>query len=66
MDLERLETFKEHEGQPLIRLVQVQEEPNLCGTRGSCVRPNTSLVRLVIFSNATRIKKSQQFILLIK
>jgi hypothetical protein len=34
MDLERLETFKEHEGQPLIHLVQVQEEPNSCGTRG--------------------------------
>jgi 2'-5' RNA ligase len=28
MDLERLGTFKEHEGQPLILLVQVQEEPN--------------------------------------
>jgi len=65
IDLERLQTFKEHEGQPLIHLVQVQEEPNSCGTRGSCVRPNTSLVRLVIFPNATRIK-SQQFILLIK
>jgi len=24
----------EHEGQPLIHLVQVQEEPNSCGTRG--------------------------------
>jgi hypothetical protein len=34
MDLERLGTFKEHEGQPLIHLVQVQEEPNSCGTRG--------------------------------
>jgi hypothetical protein len=37
MDLEGLEglgTFKEHEGQPLIHLVQVQEEPNSCGTRG--------------------------------
>ena len=34
IDLERLETFKEHEGQPLIHLVQVQEEPNSCGTRG--------------------------------
>jgi len=34
MDLEELGTFKEHEGQPLIHLVQVQEEPNSCGTRG--------------------------------
>ena len=34
MDLERLGTFKEHEGQPLIHLVQVQEELNSCGTRG--------------------------------
>jgi hypothetical protein len=31
MDLEELETSKEHEGQPLI---QVKEEPNLCGKRG--------------------------------
>jgi hypothetical protein len=30
MDQERLGTFKEHEG----HLVQVQEEPNLCVTRG--------------------------------
>jgi hypothetical protein len=34
MDLEGLGTFKEHEGQSLIHLVQVQEEPNSCGTRG--------------------------------
>jgi len=34
MDLERLGTFKEHKGQPLIHLVQVQEELNSCGTRG--------------------------------
>jgi hypothetical protein len=34
MDLERLGTFKEHKGQPLIHLVQVQEESNSCGTRG--------------------------------
>jgi len=34
MDLEGLETFKEHEGQTLIHLVQVQEEPNSCGARG--------------------------------
>jgi hypothetical protein len=31
MDLEELGTSKEHEGQPLI---QVKEEPNLCGKRG--------------------------------
>ena len=34
MDLEGLETFKEHDGQPLILLVHVQEEPNSRGTRG--------------------------------
>jgi hypothetical protein len=34
MDLEGLGTFKEHEEQPLIHLVQVQEELNSCGTRG--------------------------------
>jgi hypothetical protein len=34
MDLKELGTFKEHEGKPLIHLIQVQEEPNLCGTRG--------------------------------
>jgi hypothetical protein len=34
MDLEGLGTFKDHEGQPLIHLVQVQEEPNSCGTTG--------------------------------
>jgi hypothetical protein len=34
MDLEGLGTFKEHEGQSLIHLVQVQEEPNSCGPRG--------------------------------
>jgi hypothetical protein len=34
MDLEELETFKEHEGQPLINLLQVQKEPNSCGTKG--------------------------------
>jgi hypothetical protein len=33
MHLEGLGIF-EHEGQPLIHLVQVQEEPNSCGTRG--------------------------------
>jgi hypothetical protein len=34
MDLEGFGTFKEHDKQPLIHLVQVQEEPNSCGTRG--------------------------------
>jgi hypothetical protein len=34
MDLKGLGTFKEHDGQPLIHLVRVQEEPNSCGTRG--------------------------------
>jgi len=34
MNLEGLGTFKEHEGQPLIHLIQVQEEPNWYGTRG--------------------------------
>jgi 2'-5' RNA ligase len=34
MDLGGLETFKKHEEQPLIHLIQAQEEPNLCGTRG--------------------------------
>jgi hypothetical protein len=31
MDLDELGRSKEHEGQPLI---QVQEEPNSCGTKG--------------------------------
>ena len=34
MDLEEFGTSKEHEGQPLIHLIQVQEEPNSCGTKG--------------------------------
>jgi hypothetical protein len=34
MDLKGLETFKEHEGQPLIHLIQVQKKPNSCGTKG--------------------------------
>jgi hypothetical protein len=34
MNLEELRTSKEHERQPLIHLIQVQEEPNSCGTRG--------------------------------
>jgi len=33
MDLEKLETTKEHEGQTLIHLIQVQEEPNSRGTK---------------------------------
>jgi 2'-5' RNA ligase len=36
MDLEGLGTFEEHEGQPLIHLVQVQNELNLCGTWLMC------------------------------
>jgi hypothetical protein len=28
LDLEGLGTFKEHQGEPLIHLIQVQEEPN--------------------------------------
>jgi hypothetical protein len=34
MDLEGLGIFKEHEGQSLIHLIQVQEEPNSCATKG--------------------------------
>jgi len=34
MDIEGLKTFKEHEEQPLIHLIQVQEEPTSCGTKG--------------------------------
>jgi len=34
MDLEGLETFKDHAGQPLIHLTEFQEEPNSCGTKG--------------------------------
>jgi hypothetical protein len=34
MDLEGLGKFKEHEGHPLIHLVQVQKKSNSCGTRG--------------------------------
>jgi hypothetical protein len=34
MDLEGLGTFKKHEEQPLIHLIQVQEEPYLCGIGG--------------------------------
>jgi 2'-5' RNA ligase len=34
IDLVGLGKFKEHEGQPLIHLIQIQEEPNSCGTRG--------------------------------
>jgi len=33
MDLEGLRTFKEHEGQPLIHLVQVQKSP-ICVEQG--------------------------------
>jgi DNA-binding MltR family transcriptional regulator len=34
LDLVGLGKFKEHEGQPLIHLIQIQEELNSCGTRG--------------------------------
>jgi hypothetical protein len=34
MDLGELGTSKEHEGKTLIHLIQVQEEPNSCGTKG--------------------------------
>jgi hypothetical protein len=34
MDLKELGRFKKHKGQPLIHLIQVQEEPNSRGTRG--------------------------------
>jgi len=34
MDLEGLGTFKGHEVQPIIHLIQIQEESNSCGTRG--------------------------------
>jgi hypothetical protein len=46
MDLERLRTFKEHEGQPLIHLVQVQEEPNSCGTGVDVSGPIPALLGL--------------------
>jgi nitrogenase subunit NifH len=36
MDLEGLETFEEYEGQPLIHLVQVQNELNSCRTWLMC------------------------------
>jgi hypothetical protein len=34
MDLEILGMPKEHEKQPLIHLIEVQEEPNSCGSKG--------------------------------
>ena len=34
MDVEELGRSKEHEGQPLIHLIQVQEKPNSCETKG--------------------------------
>jgi hypothetical protein len=49
MDLEGLGTFKEHEGQPLIHLVQVQEEPNLCGTGVDVSGPIPALLGLLFF-----------------
>jgi hypothetical protein len=46
MDLEGLGTFKEHEGQPLIHLIQVQEEPNSCGTGADVFVPIPTLLGL--------------------
>jgi len=46
MDLEELGTSKDHEGQLLIHLIQVQEEPNLCGTKGGWSGPMTTLLGL--------------------
>ena len=34
MNLEELRRSKENEGQPLIHLIEVQEEPYSCGTKG--------------------------------
>jgi hypothetical protein len=34
MDLEELGTPMEHEGQLLIHLIQVEEKPNSCGSKG--------------------------------
>jgi hypothetical protein len=34
IDLEELGTSKEYEEQPLIHVIQVQEEPDLFGTKG--------------------------------
>jgi hypothetical protein len=34
MDLKGLGIFKKHEGQHLIHLIQIEEEPNSCGRRG--------------------------------
>jgi hypothetical protein len=34
IDLEEFGTSKKHEGQPLIHLIQVQNDPNSYGTRG--------------------------------
>jgi hypothetical protein len=34
MDLKEIGTPREHERQPLIHLIQVQEEPNSCGSKG--------------------------------
>jgi uncharacterized protein YicC (UPF0701 family) len=34
MDLEKLGMPREHEGQPLTHLIQVQKEPNSCGSNG--------------------------------
>jgi len=46
MDLEGLGTFKEHEEQRLIHLIQVQEEPNSCGTGADVFVPIPTLLGL--------------------
>ena len=55
MNLDELETPREHKGQPLTHLIQVQEELNSCVSRGWCIRPHNNLFRLV-FPNVTRIE----------
>jgi hypothetical protein len=35
MDLEKLGALKEHEGQALIHIIQIQEEPNLSPNGGT-------------------------------
>ena len=34
LDLEELGVPREHEGKPLIHLIQIQEEPNSCRSKG--------------------------------
>jgi hypothetical protein len=46
MDLEELNTSKEHEGQPLIHLIEVLEDPNSCATRANVSGPIQALLGL--------------------